>query len=142
MSLQQPPSNNYYFDSGASNHMASDAGIITIPSPPHTSSPSHIVVGNGNLLPITSTSVTNFPHNLHLNNVLVLPGLIKNLISIRQFTSDNICSMEFDPLSCSVKDLHSRREIVKCDSSSPLYPLQFPEFASALLTATSPSLWH
>ena len=90
--------------------MISDAGIITIPSPPHTSSPSHIVVGNGNLLPVTSTGVTNFPHNLHLNNVLVSPGLIKNLISVRQFTYDNNCSVEFDPLGCSVKDLCSQRD--------------------------------
>jgi len=41
-----------------------------------------------------------------------------------------------------VKDLHSRREIVRCDSSGPLYPLQLPESASALLAASSPSLWH
>ena len=103
--------------------MTSDAGIITVPSPPYTSSPSHIVVGNGNLLPVTSTGVTSFPHNLRLNNVLVSPGLIKNLDLVRQFTSDNNCSVEFDPFGCSVKDLPSRREIVRCDSSGPLYPL-------------------
>jgi hypothetical protein len=71
--------------------MTSDAGIITIPSAPYTSSSSHIVVSNGNLLPVNSTGVTNFPHNLHLNNVLVSSGLIKNFISVRQFTSDNNC---------------------------------------------------
>jgi len=122
--------------------MTSDVGIITVPSPPYTSSPSHIVVGNGNLLPVTSTGVTSFPHNLRLNNVLVSPGLTKNLVSVRQFTSDNNCSVEFDPFGCSVKDLPSRREIVRCDSSGPLYPLQFPESASALLATTNPSLWH
>ena len=102
--------------------MTSNAGIITIPSP-HTSSPSHIVVGNGNLLPVTSSSVTNFPHNLHLNNVLVSPSLIKNLILVCQFTSDNNYSVEFDPLGCSMKDLRSQREIVRCDSFGLLYPL-------------------
>jgi len=122
--------------------MSSDAGITTTTHTPRSSFPSHIVVGNGNLLPVTTTGATTFPYHLHLNNVLVSPGLIKNLILVLQFTSDNNCSVEFDPLGCSVKDLHSRREIVRCDSSGPLYPLQLPESASALLAASSPSLWH
>lgn len=71
MSLQQPPSSNWYFDSGASNHMTSDAGITTTPHTPHSSFPSHIVVGNGHLLPVTSTGVTTLPNNLHLNNVIM-----------------------------------------------------------------------
>jgi hypothetical protein len=50
--------------------------------------------------------------------------------------------VEFDPLGCSLKDIRSQREIVRCDSSGPLYPLQFPESAFALLAATSSSLWH
>ena len=59
---------------------------------------------------------------------------------MRQFTSDNNCSVEFDPIGCSVKDLHSRREIVRCDSSGPLYPLRLP--ASTFHATTSSSLWH
>jgi hypothetical protein len=34
---------------------------------------------------------------LVLNDVLVSPNIIKNLISIRRFTTDNNCSIEFDP---------------------------------------------
>jgi hypothetical protein len=55
---------------------------------------------------------------LRLNNVLVSPQIIKNLIFVRQFTIDNNCSVEFDPASCSVKVLSSRTEIVRCNSSS------------------------
>jgi hypothetical protein len=58
---------------------------------------------------------------------------------MRQFTSDNNCSVEFDPFGCSVKDLHCRREIVCCGSSGPLYPLRLP--ASTFHAATSSSLW-
>jgi hypothetical protein len=43
--------------------------------------------------------------SLALNNVLVSPHLIKNLISVHQFTIDNNCSVDFDPSGCSVKDL-------------------------------------
>jgi len=63
--------------------MTSDTGIIIGPSSPHITPPSHIVVNNENLLPVTSTGVIALPHHFHLNNVLVSPGLIKNLILVR-----------------------------------------------------------
>lgn len=140
MTLQTPPSHEWYFDSGATNHMSSDAGILTHLSPSNFNSPSSIVVRNGTLLLVTSTGATSLSHNFHLNNVIVSPSLIKNLISVRQFTTDNNCSMEFDPLGCSVKDLPSRTEIVRCNSFGPLYPLSLP--ASSFHVATSSSLWH
>lgn len=120
--------------------MTSDADILSHPFTSSSVSPSSIIVGNGSFSPVTSTSATNLSPKLRLNNVLVSPNLIKNLISVRQFTSDNNCSVEFDPLGCSVKDLPSRREIIRCDSSGPLYPLRLPT-SSSLATAT-PSLWH
>ena len=39
---------------------------------------------------------------LLLRDVLVAPALIKNLISIRQITTDNHVSVEFDPFGLSV----------------------------------------
>ena len=119
--------------------MASDAGILS-PTTSSVHSPSSIVVGNGNLVPVTSTGTAHLSDNLHLNNVLVAPNLIKNLISVRQFTIDNNCTVEFDPFGCSVKDLPTRSEIVRCDSSGPHYPLHLP--ASALLASSPSSLWH
>jgi len=66
-----------------------------------------ITVGNGSNIPIsyrgTSTlSATNT--TFHLNNVLVAPALVRNLLFVRQFTRDNSCSIEFDALGFSVKD--------------------------------------
>jgi hypothetical protein len=48
--------------------------------------------------------------------------------------------VEFDPFGCHVKDLPTRSEIIRCNSTGSLYPL-LPS-ASALLTASSSSLWH
>jgi len=79
MSLTQPPQRDWYFDNGATSHMASDTGILSSFSPPPAHSPSFIVVGNGNLLPITATGTTHLPYNFNLNNVLVSPDLIKTL---------------------------------------------------------------
>jgi hypothetical protein len=53
----------------------------------------------------------------YLNNVLVTPDNIKNLLSVHQFTIDNWCSMEFDPFGPSVKDLATRNMITRCTPS-------------------------
>jgi len=103
--------------------------------------PTTIIVCNGSLLPITSTGATVLHPSLHLNNVLVSPQLIKNHFFVRQFTTDNNCSVEFDPSGCSVKDLQSRNVIVRCNSSGPLYPLRLPA-AHSLLASSGSSLWH
>jgi hypothetical protein len=62
---------------------------------PRYPTPSSIVVGDGSLLPVFGTGSTKLPHSLFLNNILVSPQIIKNLISVRQFTIDNNCSVEF-----------------------------------------------
>ena len=99
------------------------------------------------LLSVTVLCFPSLPLALHpflgiyLNNVLISPRLIKNLISVCQFTSDNNCSVEFDPASCSVKDLTTQRVIVRCNSSGPLYPL-IPPTAQALAASSTSSLWH
>jgi hypothetical protein len=62
-----------------------------VPSPP----PSDITVGNGTTIPNTycSTSTLSSPNSVfRLNNVLVAPDLVRNLLSVRQFTRDNACS--------------------------------------------------
>jgi hypothetical protein len=69
---------------------------------------------------------------------LVSPQIIKNLISVRQFTTDNNCSVEFDPAGCSVKDLNSRNVIVRCNNSGPLYPLRLDPAHSLVAKGSSP----
>jgi hypothetical protein len=75
MMLQQPQQRKWHFESGATTHMSSDASILTRSFPPQSSLPSSIVVGNGDLLPVTSIGSTVLSPSLHLNNVLVSPVL-------------------------------------------------------------------
>ena len=70
-----------------------------------------------------------------LPNVLVAPQMVHNLLSIRQFTADNSCSIEFDSSGLTVKDSASRRPLLRCDSPGPLYTLRLP--ASAVPPSTS-----
>jgi len=145
MTLTPPAPSEWYADYGAGSHMTADPGNLSTISPPSSLTPSSIIVGNGALLPVTATGshIFSSPHrNLVLNNVLVSPNIIKNLISIRRFTTDNNCSIEFDPFGLSVKDLQTRNVIARCNSSGDLYPFFPPATSTSALIAAPTSLWH
>ncbi|GJV16617.1 ribonuclease H-like domain-containing protein [Tanacetum coccineum] len=82
-------------------------------------------VGDGKSIPVTNTGHNIIPSHhrpLHLNNVLVTPNIIINLISVGQFTRDNNCTIEFDAFGFSMKDYLTRHILLQCDSSGDLYP--------------------
>lgn len=139
---------DWFMDSGATSHISNTAGNL---SSSNKNCINHsIIVGNGSSIPVTSvgSSVLSTPTRpLSLKNVLVTPQIVKNLISVRKFTRDNWCSVDFDPFGFSVKDLLTKKTLVRCESSGDLYPLpasfnkQTPSTSTALL-ASSPFLWH
>lgn len=101
-----PQATEWFFDTGASSHMASTSGNLATATPTPHSPP--IIVGNGASLPAShhgESSIATARAPLRLHNVLVSPSLVKNLISVRSLTRDNNVSIEFDPFGFSVKDL-------------------------------------
>lgn len=44
---------------------------------------------------------------LHLNNVLYVPAIRKNLLSVSRFTRDNGVYFEFHPSHCLIKDVRT-----------------------------------
>ncbi|KAD2805276.1 hypothetical protein E3N88_38653 [Mikania micrantha] len=82
---------------------------------------------------------------LQLNNILIAPKLIKNLLSVRRLTADNHISVEFDPYDFLVKDYRTRIPILRCDSTGDLYPLSSPATKvtnPSTFAALSQDLWH
>jgi hypothetical protein len=118
--LTPPIGTEWITDSGASYH-TTNAGILSSVRPPHPSCPSSIMVGDGSCLPVTSVGSSLGP--FRLSDVLVAPQMVHNLLSIRQFTADNSCTVEFDSSGLSVKDLATGRPLLRCDSTGPLYTL-------------------
>ena len=57
-----------------------------------------------------------------MNDVLHVPQISKNLISIHKFTNDTNTFMEFHPSLFNVKDLDSRKLLVQGMSKDGLYP--------------------
>jgi hypothetical protein len=149
MALTPSAVTDWVADSSASNHTTSDAGNLTSIHPPTFIDPSSIVVGNGSALSITSVGDSTLPSPFYLNNVLVTPDIIQNLLSVPHFTTDNWCSMEFDPFDLSMKDLSTQNMITRCNSSGALYTMclsshpapSSPMSAPSALVASA-STWH
>ncbi|XP_019447442.1 PREDICTED: uncharacterized protein LOC109348071 [Lupinus angustifolius] len=107
-----PPSRDskpvtWYPDSGATNHLTADASLVH--EPIETFGHEQIYMGNGSGISIKSvgnshfTSSLNSTVSLSLNNLLYVPSITKNLLSVSQFTKDNSCYFEFHPNTCFVK---------------------------------------
>jgi hypothetical protein len=101
------------------------------------------MVGDGSFIPITS--VGSAPGPFCLRHVLIAPKMVHNLLSIRQFTADNSCSIEFDSSGLTMKDSTFGCPLLRCDSLGPLYTLGIPASAippshSAALATTPTSL--
>jgi hypothetical protein len=124
MDLTPPAVTGWVADSGASNHTTSDTGNSISVHPASSTDPSSIIVGNGLALPVTLVGDLALPGLFYLNNVLVTPDIIQNLLFVHRFTTDNWCSMEFDLFGLSVKDLSTRNVITRCNSSGPLYTMR------------------
>jgi hypothetical protein len=84
-------------------------------------------------LSVTSVGDSVLSVPFYLNDVLVAPDFVQSLFSVCRFTTDNSCSMEFDPFVLFVKDLATRRLLAKYDSTGSLYTLPLP-------TSTTPTL--
>jgi hypothetical protein len=138
MALQPPHNsvNDWVADSGASYHTTHSVGNISNPRPLNSTSPSSIVIGNGSTLPVTSVGDSVIPGPFYLNNILLAPDIVQNLFSVRYFTTDNWCSMEFDPFGLTVKDLTTRNVIARSNSTGPLYTLRL--LSSTASSRTSP----
>lgn len=139
-----PPGAEWYLDTGASSHMASSSGMLSSSQPCHTA---RIVVGNGDSFAVTHSGHLHIPTKaspLSLNNVLVSPNLIKNLISVKKLARENPVNVEFDDLGFSVKDRSTRKVILRCNSDDDeLYPMPpAPVQAHHAFTAVSRDLWH
>ncbi|KAJ9535722.1 hypothetical protein OSB04_un001122 [Centaurea solstitialis] len=147
LSMSQPSDPVAYMDTGASGHMEQPG--MTSPFIFNTCTNKQIVVGNGTTIPVIGQGNKTLPPPfppLKLNNILYAPNLIKNLISVRRLTTDNLLSIEFDPFGFLVKDLKTKEPILRCNSSGDLYPLTTnfikPPSKPIALAAVTQDRWH
>jgi hypothetical protein len=134
-------------DNGASSHMENNPSILSSSSPPPLNT--SIIIGNGAPLSVHhfgSSLIPTWSSPLKLNNVLISPSLIKNLISVRALTRDNFVSVTFDPFGFSIY-FRMGTILLRCDYTSELYPLHSSTNNSSssqrsFLATHNTELWH
>ncbi|GKB38996.1 ribonuclease H-like domain-containing protein [Tanacetum coccineum] len=125
--LHDPTTDAWNMDTGASSHL--NNSVTSLSTNFNSCMYPSVSVGDGYSIPVTNTGHCILPtptRSLHLNNVLITPHIVKNLIYVRQFVRDNNCPIEFNAFGFSVKDFMTRRVLLRCDSTGDHYPVTSP----------------
>ena len=115
---------NWYPDLGATHHLTHDLTNLNVRTDEYQGL-DQICVGNGTSLPIKhigTTQLSSLTATFRLNNVLHVPDISNNLLSVHKFTNDTRTLMEFHPSLFCVKDLSSRHLLLHDLSKHGLYP--------------------
>ncbi|KAG8489057.1 hypothetical protein CXB51_017047 [Gossypium anomalum] len=141
-------------DSGATHHVCRNASDLH-DTTPYTGN-SSLLMGNGVSTSISSVGSTTIPTTqklLHLSNVLCVPSIRKNLLSVSKFATDNNVFFEFHPSYCVIKDIQTQEILIRGQVRDGLYQFSArssglsPSAHSAVVQYSSPaddvfSLWH
>ncbi|XP_059599280.1 retrovirus-related Pol polyprotein from transposon RE2 isoform X2 [Vitis vinifera] len=112
-------SSGWIIDSGASDHMTGDISVL------HDCSPCHenykVRIADGSLSTLTGIGRVIISETLTLNQVLLVPKLSCNLLSISKLTRDLNCVAKFSSSHCLFQDLASGMMIGNAKESKGLY---------------------
>uniref|UniRef100_A0A2N9IIX6 Integrase catalytic domain-containing protein n=1 Tax=Fagus sylvatica TaxID=28930 RepID=A0A2N9IIX6_FAGSY len=153
----QPPNSDpcWYPDTGATSHMIADMPLLK--QTQEYSGSDSVMVGNGASLPISHIGniyFHSFGSQFQLKDVLYVPSIKKNLLSVAKFTIDNNCSFHFFPWGYCIKDLATRRTLLMGTIKDNLYPLHLfgsqlrppngalSQETTFLTSKTTPEVWH
>ncbi|KAG8492139.1 hypothetical protein CXB51_015694 [Gossypium anomalum] len=113
---------SWYPDSGASHHVCRDPMALRDTTP--YSGTSSLLMGDGTPAKIVSIGSRNLSTPLkllRLSNVLCVPSIRKNLLSVSQFAKDNEVFFEFHPTYCVIKDIKTKDTLLKGHIRDGLY---------------------
>jgi hypothetical protein len=115
---------NWYTDTAATDHITLELDKLTVQNKYKGSD--QIITASGAGMDICNTghAVIKTPIKpLHLKNILHVPTTQKSLVSVHRLTSDNHTSLEYFPNYFLVKDLETRRVLLRGRCKDGLYPL-------------------
>lgn len=146
----QPPS-HWYLDSGATNHVTNDFNNLSLQQSYPASA--NIMVGNGHTVLVSHSGkgILPTPHPFSLTELLHVPSIHHNLLSVHKLASDNNCRLIFDDSGFVIQDKQTNQILHQGPSHQGLYPIQassrFPSQAlvstsSTITSSSSASLWH
>lgn len=144
-----PTEENWYPDTGTTHHVTSEHQHLNLSSEDYTSQ-DKIRVGDGSGLPIThigSALLTLTRRRYILTQLLLVPLICKNLLSVQKFSRDNAIFFEFHPSYFVIKDCKSKITLHQGPFKDGLYQLHpsstFSINKQALVgERTSSNHWH
>ncbi|KAG6667017.1 hypothetical protein CIPAW_01G071400 [Carya illinoinensis] len=122
MKLEEPKQAFWHPDTRATDHMIANQGTLQSVTP--YTGHDGIMVGNGKSLPITHTGqvMIRFAQSkIQLNNVLMVPDIKKDLLSVSRLTSDYPLKFGFDGNGFVIKDRMTLRTVAIGRNRKGLY---------------------
>jgi len=132
---------SWIIDTGASNHMT---GNLSNLRNLRAISPCHVGLPDGSNIVATKEGSIIFGNDFVLENVLYVPGLSCNLISVSQLIDHSNCTIQFTHNMCVIQDCTSRKLIGDGEHRDGLYYFNGILLITALKVdkGTSLDLWH
>jgi histone deacetylase 1/2 len=109
----------WYADSGATDHLTSELDKLSLKERYGGKDKVHTADGSG--MHIYYSTIQNSSRPLHLRDVLHVPSVTRNLLSIPRFTRDNNVFFEFHPWYFFVKDRDTRKILLRGGVRGGLY---------------------
>lgn len=119
-------------DSGATEHFTNNMARLNIQERYNGKDQVQVVNGTGlSIAHVGHSRLAGPTHNLALRNILHVPDISKNLLSVYKIVFDNPIFVEFHRSFFCVKDKATKRVILHGRSRGGLYPIPFDRASSA-----------
>jgi hypothetical protein len=138
---------NWYSDTGATDHITSDLDRLAVREQYNGGDKVHVGDGTGlRILHTGHASLRTASRSLALRNILHVPAISKNLLSVHKLARDNDIFFEYHPWHFSIKDRQTGNSLLKGRCEAGLYPIKPSDVAAlnqALLSkSTNCVQWH
>lgn len=124
LTIADSQDSEWFPDTGASAHVTGNPGKLTNLKPYKGNDA--IMVGNGEILLIThigETKINTDSSSIPLKNVLLVPNIKKDLLSVSQLTTAFPYTFEFSSTGCMIKDRSIGRIVATWNRRGDLYAL-------------------
>ena len=126
-------------DTRCSDHVTQDLSQLSLHSQV-TSGNESVIVGNGQELPVThigNGKLLTSSHQFRLDNILRVPALASNLLSVHKLCLQNNVYCYFDATQFLIVDLPTGKVLYQGQSKDGVYPIPFSSQLFAAPTTSS-----
>jgi hypothetical protein len=140
-----PVDPSWYADTGATDHLTNELDKLHMKEQYQGKDHVHTANGAGMRITHIGQSILRTPSQpLHLKDVLHVPSVTRNLLSVKKFSRDNNVFFEFHPWYFFVKDRVTREILLRGGCRGGLYNLDVSSPFKHVFSSTkvSRSRWH